>query len=303
MKLYVGITDRAWYEQLSAARPDEVNFWKPGQGGTFGTLQPGELFLFKLHSPNNFIVGGAYFVRFVRMNLSLAWTIFGEKNGVQSQDQFLARVRNYRRGESEADPEIGNIVLTQPFWFDPPNWIPAPSDWPKSTVQGKTYDALDGRGFDLFDQVRSRLASDPGILSVRESQNRYGRAEIKVRLGQGGFHVLVMDAYRRRCAITGESTLPVLQAAHIKPYAKDGPHDLGNGLLLRSDMHTLFDNGLLTVTPDLRLEVSSQIREQYSNGKLYYSYHGQELRSLPANAAERPSREFLQWHNESIFRP
>ena len=98
-------------------------------------------------------------------------------------------------------------------------------------------------------------------------------------------------------------TLPVLEAAHVKPYATDGPHSLENGLLLRSDMHTLFDRGLLTITPEFKLEVSSQIQEQYSNGKLYYSYHGSELRSMPENPKERPGLDFLEWHNQNVFVP
>ena len=303
MKLFVGITDREWFNRLSAARPDEVNFWKPGEGGGFSVLQPGEPFLFKLHAPHNFIVGGGTFVKFSKLPVSLAWLAFGEKNGVGSFAEFVARIRRYRQGDPGPDPVIGNIVLTQPFWFPPEQWIPAPVDWPRSTVQGKSYDALESRGYELWAQVRERLGLPIQTSTVLETVARYGRAETKFRLGQGGFRVVVTDAYRRRCAITGESTLPVLEAAHIRPYAAEGPHAIENGLLLRSDMHILFDKGLLTVTPDLRLEVSSQIQEQYSNGKLYYSYHGQELRSLPEGTFERPSREFLAWHNEQVFLP
>ena len=133
-----------------------------------------------------------------------------------------------------------------------------------------------------------RLGAVPVSGVVREEPARYGSAEVKVRLGQGAFRVLVTDAYSRRCAVTGESTLPVLEAAHIRPFAEDGPHAIENGLLLRSDMHILFDSELLTVTPEHRLEVSSLIKDQYSNGKLYYSYHGQELRSLPTSLVSAP---------------
>jgi putative restriction endonuclease len=303
VKLFVGITDGSWYRQLSEAGPDEVNFWKPGAGGSFGTLAPGELFLFKLHAPNNYIVGGGHFVKFSRLPMSLAWLAFGEKNGVRSRSEFLSRIHFYRRSTVEPDPEIGCIVLAEPFWFPQDQWIAAPSDWPKSTVQGKTYDALEGRGYELWAQVQERLGRSTSLLRVAEDSPRYGQALVDVRLGQGAFRVLVTDAYERRCAITGEKTLPVLEAAHIKPYAAEGPHRVENGLLLRADMHILFDKGLLTVTPDYEIQVSSQIQEQYTNGKLYYSYHGQELRTLPAHGAERPSGEFLEWHNGAVFVP
>lgn len=303
MRLFVGVTDGDWFRQLSQSRPDEVNFWKPGERGSFAALAPGELFLFKLHAPENFIVGGGHFVRFSRLPISLAWAAFGEKNGVETLDAFHRRVQKYRRGPVEIDPVVGNIVLAQPFWFAREEWIPVPSDWQRNIVQGKGYDAEDGVGYRLFAQVRERLGSGQEGGIAAETVARYGQSVQNVRLGQGAFRVLVTDAYQRRCAITGESTLPVLEAAHIRPYASDGPHDVQNGLLLRSDMHILFDKGLLTVTPEMRLEVSEQIRELYTNGKLYYSYHGQELRSLPAAAAERPSSEFLAWHNEHVYVP
>ncbi|AIE87188.1 HNH endonuclease [Fimbriimonas ginsengisoli] len=313
MRVYVGITDRDWFEMLSAMRPDEVNFWKPGERGSFGSLKQGELFLFKLHSPLNYIVGGGYFVRFVPdLPVSFVWDAFREKNGVRSMGEFLTRIRKYRAGVVDADPKIGSIVLTEPFWFPRDAWIPAPADWPKSTVQGKGFDALDGRGHELVAQVRERLGQPtepelaiPGDF-VRErdrGRERYGEAVRKVRLGQGGFQVEVVEAYERRCALTGEKTLPVLQAAHIVPYSEGGEHEVQNGLLLRSDMHTLFDRGYLTITPDYRVEVSAQIQEQFTNGKLYYSYHGQELRSLPSESRRRPSAEFLQWHNDRVFVP
>jgi putative restriction endonuclease len=91
--------------------------------------------------------------------------------------------------------------------------------------------------------------------------------------------VIVTDAYERRCAITGERTLPVLEAAHIKPYGSGGPHELENGLLLRSDLHTLFDQGYVTVDADqLKVVVSSRIREEFENGRDYYHLHGRAIR-------------------------
>lgn len=75
---------------------------------------------------------------------------------------------------------------------------------------------------------------------------RYGAEYLmRARLGQGAFRVMVSDAYQRRCAVTGERTLPFLEAAHIRPYTEEGPRVISNGLLLRSDLHTLFDRGYM----------------------------------------------------------
>jgi putative restriction endonuclease len=65
------------------------------------------------------------------------------------------------------------------------------------------------------------------------------------RLGQQSFKAVVLDAYHRRCAISGTHIPPVLQAAHIWPVKNGGENRLANGLLLRSDVHTLFDRGYL----------------------------------------------------------
>jgi putative restriction endonuclease len=113
--------------------------------------------------------------------------------------------------------------------------------------------------------------------------------------------VLVTEAYDYRCAITGERTLPVLEASHIKPYSKSGPHRVDNGLLLRADLHILFDLGFMTITNDYRVEVSQRIREEYENGREYYAMSGKKLAVLPSLETEKPSAEFIEWHNQNIF--
>jgi putative restriction endonuclease len=124
---------------------------------------------------------------------------------------------------------------------------------------------------------------------------------VRPRLGQGSFRVIVTDAYERRCALTRERVLPVLEAAHIKPYSEGGQHTVDNGLLLRSDLHALFDRGYMTVTPDLRVEVSRRLKSEFQNGEEYLALHGKEI--VPPSAREnRPSKEFLLWHNENLFR-
>ena len=76
---------------------------------------------------------------------------------------------------------------------------------------------------------------------------------------------------------------------------------VSNGMLLRSDLHKLFDSGYMTITPDYHVEVSPRIREEYHNGKEYYSMHGKTLSITPDRTRDRPSTDLLRWHNENIF--
>jgi len=120
------------------------------------------------------------------------------------------------------------------------------------------------------------------------------------RLGQGTFRIAVTEAYGRSCAVTGEHSLPALEAAHIRPYTEEGPHLTANGLLLRADCHRLFDQGYMTITTDLRLQVGSRLRDDYANGRSYYPFQGRPI-TVPKNPAERPSREFLEWHRANRY--
>jgi putative restriction endonuclease len=149
--------------------------------------------------------------------------------------------------------------------------------------------------------VRDRLQQVDAIRDVVREPAFGAEYLARARLGQGGFRVLVTEAYGRRCAVTGERTLPVLQAAHVKPFSRKGPHVLGNGVLLRSDIHTLFDRGYVGITPDLRLVVSSRLKADFSNGREYYAHHGSPLQCLPGRPEDRPAAEYIEWHREHVF--
>ena len=143
-------------------------------------------------------------------------------------------------------------------------------------------------------QQRATAGASPALA-------RYGEPTlIRPRLGQGAFRVLVTDVYHRRCAITGERTLPALEAAHIRPYAEGGSHEARNGLLMRRDIHSLFDAGYVTVTPSHHFEVSRRIREEFDNGRHYYDLHGRSIES-PDGPRNSPDPVALAWHNEHRF--
>lgn len=93
----------------------------------------------------------------------------------------------------------------------------------------------------------------------------------------------------------------MLEAAHIRPVTEGGKHRIENGLLVRSDVHTLFDRGYLTVAPNYRVRVSQRLREDYDNGQYYFAMNGSEIWT-PTRPQDRPSPELLEWHSDSVFR-
>jgi putative restriction endonuclease len=301
VKLVVAITDDAWFEYLRQ-KPElpEVNFWAPS-GTPFKALAPGELFLFKLHAPRDFIVGGGVFAYANVLPCSLAWESFGDANGAATLGEMRARIAKYRKADPAArdDFRIGCRVLTQPFFCEEADWLPVPASFARNIVSFKTYTTEESDGLRLWEWLAERAATFS--YAVRGLGERFGAPTlIRPRLGQGAFRVVVTDLYERRCAITQERTLPALEAAHIRPYSEGGGHEASNGLLLRRDLHSLFDAGYLTVTLDLRCEVSRRIKEEFENGRHYYTMHGQRIWA-PAKPEAQPDRKALAWHNERRF--
>lgn len=298
MRAYVGITDFDWFKHLrSIPNLEEANFWQPSGSRRFNAIVPGELFLFKLHSPLNFIVGGGVFTHFGQWPVATAWEMFREKNGALTFSEMRDRVVQYRRQE-DGDFTVGCIILTGLFFLPEDQWIPIPSDWSKNIVQGKTYDLTTQPGKEIYRRLHQSKAVHIGAAATAAG---YGAPTlIRPRLGQGSFQAIVTDACDRRCALTSERTLPALEAAHIRPYAEVQTHEITNGLLMRRDLHALFDRGYITVTPEYRIEISKRIKEEFENGKDYYRLHGEEIRK-PGNKIYLPSEANLRWHNESVY--
>lgn len=303
INLVVALTDFDWYKTLRE-KPglSEVNFWAPSPKN-FRALRPGELFLFKLHAPHRKIVGGGIFAHSNVMPCSLAWAAFGEGNGARSEEEMRRRIAKYRKPgpDDRIDFDIGCRILTQPFFLNERDWIEQPKNWSPNIVSLKTYNTGEDEGYVLWEAIQNRSRLEP-IEVVGETGPRFGEPHlVRPRLGQGAFRVLVTDAYHRRCAVTQERTLPALDAAHIRPYHTGGDHEASNGLLLRRDIHSLFDAGYVTVSPSFDFEVSRSIREEFENGRHYYAMHGKRIQ-VPNRLDLKPDLDALAWHNDNIYK-
>lgn len=305
----VAVTDPRWYEQLRDSGAPEVNFWKPSARQRF-IAEPFSQFFFKLPKPHYAICGFGFYVQYNPLPIWLAWDAFGRFNGCDSLAELQGRIQEIRvrfgYEPGDRDSEIGCIQIVDPVFFPEDLWIPQPADWPVHGQRPKKYDLESGEGRRIWLEcldVAQRL-SPPRVLHYAlevDGEVRFGTPMLmRPRLGQGTFRIAVTEAYERACAVTGEHSLPVLDAAHIRPYAEGGDHRTSNGLLLRADLHRLFDKGYLTITPDLHVKVSSKLRDEYKNGHTYYPLEGGRLR-LPSNKSAHPDRELLEWHSTQHF--
>ncbi|GAB4159074.1 MAG: hypothetical protein Fur0037_26400 [Planctomycetota bacterium] len=310
MQGYVANTHRDWFDFLAGRQTcwDEVNFWTPSAHYAFRG-PPESPFLFRLQSPRNAIGGFGLVARFEKLPEWLAWECFGEGNGAATLADFQARLRDLRKTNriepSEGPSRIGCIILSPAYFFRPDAWIEQPSDWGRQNLRYKQYDLARGEGLRIWreclDRVRAGHPEEPGAAAVRDASGRLGEPRlVRPRLGQGVFRLSVTHAYDDACAMTGEHSLPALEAAHIRPFGQGGEHRVDNGLLLRSDLHRLFDRGYITVTRQLRVEVSARLRADFENGRTYYPLHGQRLRA-PKDPADAPDPECLAWHNENVY--
>lgn len=137
----------------------------------------------------------------------------------------------------------------------------------------------------------SSTYSPNGVEDNRERALR----EITKRQGQGAFRSGLLTAYEGRCAITGSAVMQVLEAAHITPFLGPETNHVSNGLLLRSDLHTLWDRGLIYLCDDLKL----QLKPSLENSE-YFGLAGKKVRAR-TNGAPGLSMDAIRSHREWCF--
>lgn len=313
----VGLTDDAWFRHFrpddARVDVDEVNFWRPLAQTQFRALEPGQPFFLRLKAPDYAIAGFGFFAHQTRLSVSEAWTAFGTKNGDPTFERFAGRIQSYRRANGRdwhgpTKEQLTCLVLRDVVFFPSSLWLPwdEREGWGRSTQGYKTYDLAKGPGELLAELLRVAQAATVPELGAEftpfADDTRGAQLGVNPRReGQGTFRVRLLDAYERRCAVTGEHALPVLDAAHIQPYLGPASNHVQNGLVLRTDLHRLFDDGYVSISPDLELMVSRRLREEFDNGEAYYAMAGRQL-LVPRERQARPSRSALEWHASNVFR-
>jgi hypothetical protein len=118
---------------------------------------------------------------------------------------------------------------------------------------------------------------------------------VKTRRGQPEFRSRLIAAYEGKCCFTGCDVAEVLEAAHIRAHSDETDYSVANGLLLRADIHTLFDLNLIAVDDRLRIRVSPELKASE-----YWPLDGQSLR-LPARFSDSPSAQSLAFRGKRLL--
>lgn len=315
INLYVANTDNNWFDFLAAEQGlTEVNFWWPGETA-FRVLQQGEILAFRLKSPRNKIGGFGVFSSYSLLPIQMAWETFGRANGVSSPEGLRNAIAQFRTNVTVGpSTNIGSTVLVQPVFFPSHLWFDVPESWSRNVVRGKHYSTDNNEGLQLWRKLvdtaeAATITKSPALISREQQQTRFIVPDqarfgtptlITPRLGQGAFRVAVTEAYGRQCAVTDGKVLPALDAAHIKPYSEGGEHLRSNGILLRKDIHSVFDAGYVTIKDDLTFSVSKKVKEVFNNGEEYLRLHGRPVRP-PKSKADWPDIDVLRWHHKERY--
>lgn len=294
----IALTDFDWYSFLNNSNiNNQVNFWTPTPWNV-KKMEVGDKVYFLLKKKyGRKICGFGSFVKYETKDISGAWSEYGLGNGVQNLDELRYRVQKYTDKNSKTGYKgnnhiIGCLILNKICFL--PEDEQKPPDYygwniPINVVK---YKYINDTNFNVY---TGNEKSSNNFYLVDKSKSGYILNKCKERKGQSKFRTDLMMAYNYRCCITGESTSETLQAAHIQEYISKESNNIQNGILLRIDLHMLFDAGLITLNENFEVCISPHL-----TSKNYTQYSGKKI-SLPTKKYW-PSKEAIKWHNENVFR-
>jgi len=219
-------------------------------------------------------------------NSSLTHDVLGPKGGAYGVARCSLSVRgNIADMDYAGDHKDGNEAKfslgTMRLIFTDPSR--------KSVREVQWRDAEHDAKFEVCATESYDLTALAGLTPFDPANQEDGRKQIErmvtLRQGQRSFRNALMNAYERRCAVTGCAVDDILEAAHISPYLGKHTNHVTNGLILRADIHTLFDRGLIKVGSDYRITARSDIEATYDLP---------EFITVPEAVTSRPDKKALE---------
>lgn len=208
--------------------------------------------------------------------------VFLEKGDLAKASKDYQTALNYYQQASSVDPNYGLAFNKEKNLrnFLERNKAMVSSSPEPPTVPSRT------TAQDALTSIQAKL--EPETSDDAEEEQQRVLTYIARRQGQTQFRQALLKAYSSKCAITGFDAEAALEAAHIVPYSETGNNDPSNGILLRADLHTLFDLNLLAIHPEtLKLFLHPDLKDTE-----YRALHGQQVRS-PKTGTLRPDKKFL----------
>ena len=284
-------TDKNWFEFLKDSNfTSKVNFWTPTPWN-IRQLHNHDRLYFMLKSPIRKIGGFGEFVQYKNITAAQAWNEFGFRNGRSSRTEFIESIQDYIDENSEKFSgqlininayQIGCIVLDNcEFWDDDYFIDPLNHDVDFATQVVKI------KYFNQYDPFILAQDQRDNFNMVNEPRDDFQRTT-RAREGQSEFKGRISRAYNNTCCITGDTIPELLEAAHIQEYRNRNSNHVQNGLLLRVDIHRLFDNRLIFIDGNYVIHISDLITSPQ-----YRQYHGNTI-NLPDIVNQRPSVDALE---------
>lgn len=294
-------TDYDWFDFLRDADLNSgINFWTPTPWN-IKKMKKGDRLYFMLKAPRRKIGGYGEFSAYKNLSAAQAWDEFGYRNGRPSQDVFFNSIKKYVTKNTIQSGtifdttapahEIGCVILDNcEFW--PDEHFQVISDTKSSDdkdaivcfepqiVRIKYYN-------DVVDPFRETSKVNQGFRMISGQRERK-QVFAALRDGQSRFKVKILKIYSNQCCVTGEKIPELMEAAHIQPYVNDCSNHAQNGLLLRVDIHRLYDNNLIFIDRDYRIHVSGFVKNPN-----YRQYDGRRI-TLPNVTNGYPSVDALE---------
>ena len=290
-------TDNNWFSNLRKEKVvDDINFWTPTPWNL--KFNEGDRWYFMLKSPIRKIGGGGYIKEYHNLTVEQAWNKYGVKNGFYSKGDFIKSLGKHKsknsldRNELEGSTIIGCIILRGAVFLNDDQYIDLEDykeiNFSPNIVKYKRFN--DDKDFLLEGVLKGNIYNNDSDFEPLEPDTKKKKviSEIIRREGQSEFKAALVEIYSGQCCITGESTPELLEAAHIQPYLSSKSNHLQNGLLLRTDIHKLFDKNLLFIDRSYKVRISSYVKSldyQHLNGRAI---------SMPKNHEFYPSLSALE---------
>lgn len=266
-------------------------------------LAPGSLvLLFREKDGHYAIVGGGYFLGWASMSLQESWDLYGVSNGAYNFDDFVHEVE-LRGGNAKDNLSCAKLMHT--FVFNASDLVNIPDELTNLVDQKQHFTLalnepaghyIQNRVLDARDAYIGNDGTDwQGMYYVASHRNS--------KSYMAEFHARVLDAYKYQCAVTGVRARPVLMIAHIQPFYDAQFQSVSNGVVLRSDIYSMFKAGYITFMYNdkgdkLITKVSDTV--DAAGGPDYKRFDGREL-MLPDDPSLWPSKKYMLWHNRNCF--